>query len=101
MGISEVKKVPAGKMGFGIEMLAASIVMMLSNAGMALYLRILAVFTKASRLGLPGSFKKLHLNKKSGRRLALRSTGIRRRKARTIVELKSNTTFHHAERTTV
>jgi len=72
---------------------------MLSSAGIALYLRILAVFTKVARLGLLGSFKKRHLNEKSATRLILSSTGIGRRTARAMVELKPNTTFNHAERT--
>jgi len=73
-------------------MLAASIVMMVSCAAMALYARVLAIVAKPVRLGRLGSFRKLYLIQ-NGEMLIPRSTGIRRSR-RTIVEVKPNTTLN-------
>jgi hypothetical protein len=81
-------------------MLAASIVMMVSCAGMALYVRMLAVVAKPARLGRLGSFKKLHLRQKCAR-LIHRSTCILWGATRKIVKLEPNTTLNHAERTMI
>jgi hypothetical protein len=81
-------------------MLAASIVLMVSCAGMALYARMLAVVAKPVTLDRFGSFKKLHHSQKCAR-IIHRSVEIRRRRARTIVEVKPNTTLNHAERTVI
>jgi hypothetical protein len=81
-------------------MLAASIVMMASCAGMALYARMLAVVARPPRLGRLGSVKKLHFSQKCAR-LIHRSTEIGRRGARTTVEVKPNTTLNQPERTVI
>jgi len=75
--------------------------MMLWSAGMALYLRTLAVVSKVAKLRLFGSLKSLLFNEKSGRRPALESGRIRPRAARGILELEPNTTLYHAERTAI
>jgi hypothetical protein len=59
MSISESQKDAARAW---IEMLTASIIVMLSSAGMALYVPTIAVFAKAAKLDLFGLFKELHLN---------------------------------------
>jgi hypothetical protein len=81
-------------------MLATSILMVLSSAGMALYLRILAAFSKVAKLSLFGSLKNLHFNRQS-RRAALSSRKIGPRAAGKIFELELHTTLNHAERTVI
>jgi hypothetical protein len=82
-------------------MFTTSILMMFLRARMVLYLRILVLLTRVTRLDRFGSFKKLDFSERSRRRLILSSTGFGAPRARTMLELKPNTIFHHAERTVI